>query len=650
MGSSRQDATWGKQSCWQAGIRAGLCAARELARRSRLESRLASKTACPTWRLILPAVCAAALAWAGADSERYIRDVRQLAAPEMKGRGAGSPELEKAAQYIARQFQAAGLQPLHGGSYLQPLTVSIGATLGPNNLFEVRSAAGAEKLRAGEDYLPFSFSSRSNVAGGVVFAGYGITAPEYNYDDYSNLDVKDKIVLVLRHEPQEFDTKSVFLAKDFTRHAELINKAINARNRGARALLIVSDRAAHSSEEDLLIKFGAAKGPEDAGLPVLQVKAAIVDRWFSATGKTVAGLGHEIDKDLKPQSFALPGSLELEIHVDIERQLATVNNVAGFLPGTSDEYIIIGAHYDHLGLGEHDSLAPTLVGQIHPGADDNASGAAGILELARLFANARQKKTPALRRGIIFLTFTGEELGLLGSNYYVNHPLEPLEKAAAMINLDMIGRVRKSKLYVGGVGTGTTLKPMVEELMKKHSFQADYSAGGYDASDHTSFTSKQVPVLFFFSGLHGDYHKPSDTWDKIDGPVTARVLDLIFDIAQKLDTAAERPQFVRAADVHGAGRATGSVGGGYGPYFGSIPDFGQAENGVKFADVREGSPAGKAGLKPGDILVEFDGKPVKNLYDFTYALRSKAVGDQVEVKVLREGQPLTAKVTLEQRR
>src|SRR5262249_53424233 len=209
MRSSPQDARCGKQFCLQAaGIRPGFRAVRQASPRSRLESRLASKTACPA---VLLTLCAAALAWAGADSERYLRDVRQLAAPEMKGRGAGSPELEKAARYMARQFQAAGLEPLNGKSYLQPLTVSTGATLGPSNLFEVRSAGGAEKPRAGEDYLPFSFSSRSNAAGGVVFAGYGITAPEYSYDDFTHLDVQDKIVLVLRHEPQEFDPKSVFL-------------------------------------------------------------------------------------------------------------------------------------------------------------------------------------------------------------------------------------------------------------------------------------------------------------------------------------------------------------------------------------------------------------------------------------------------------
>jgi len=586
--------------------------------------------------------------WAAADAERYLRHVRQLAAPEMKGRGAGTAELEKAARYIAQEFQAAGLQPLNGKSYFQPFALTTGATLGDKNVFEVRSGDHQQVLRAAQDFLPLSFSARSTASGAVVFAGYGITAPEYNYDDYTHLEVKGKIVLALRHEPQEANENSVFLGKSFTRHAEFINKAINARLHGAVALVVVNDRAAHAGEEDLLAKFGATMGPQDAGLPILQVKAAIADQWLTTTGKSLEQRQAEIDKTLQPQSAVLPETLRLNIGVDIERKLATVNNVAGIVPGATEEHLILGAHYDHLGLGEQHSLAPSLVGQIHPGADDNASGVAGLIELARLFA----APGPARQRGIVFLAFAGEELGLLGSGHYVNQPLLPLNKAVAMINLDMIGRVRGSKVFVGGMGTGSTFRFLIEEEAKKLSFQLDLSTGGLGSSgsDHTSFLSKQVPALFLFSGLHGDYHKPSDTWEKIDGPAAARLLEFVFEMAGKLAAAAERPQFVRGSEAPPAGASTGSVGGGYGPYFGSIPDFAERESGVKFADVREGSPAAKAGLKPGDILVEFDGKPVKNLYDFTYLLRSRKPGDRVEVAVRREGKPLRVEVTLEQRR
>src|SRR5205823_5446400 len=330
-----------------------------------------------------------------------------------------------------------------------------------------------------------------------------------------------------------------------------------------------------------------------------------------------------------------------------ERIVKTVHNVVGYLPGETSEYIVIGAHYDHLGLGEQFSMAPSMAGTIHPGADDNASGTAGVIELAR-----RLGAEPKPKRGILFLTFAGEELGLLGSSYYVNHPSLPLDKAVAMINMQMIGRVREGKVYIGGLGTGTTLRAMVDQVVPKYKLNVDFSdTTGYGSSDHTSFTTKQVPVLFFFSGLHSDYHKPSDTWDKIDAPGTVNVLKLVADVTKRLQDAPDRPQFVRVeppASAHGAS-ASGSTGSGYGPYFGSIPDFGDVPKGVKFADVREGSPAAKAGLRGGDILVEFDSKPIQNLYDFTYALRSKKPGDEVLVKVLRGNGTITATVRLTKR-
>jgi membrane-associated protease RseP (regulator of RpoE activity) len=268
-----------------------------------------------------------------------------------------------------------------------------------------------------------------------------------------------------------------------------------------------------------------------------------------------------------------------------------------------------------------------------------------VLELARMFTQRGEK----LDRGILFVTFAGEELGLLGSADWVKQPTHPLSDAVAMINMDMIGRIRDSKVYVGGVGTGTTLKPLLEKVAAKYNLKLAYSAGGYSASDHTSFVVKGIPSLFFFSGLHSDYHKPSDTWDKVDSNAAAQLLDLVADVATGLASAPDRPQFVKVegpgSSVPGAGEVRS-----YGPYFGSIPDFGEIENGVKFADVRPGSPADKAGLKAGDVLVKFGDQPIKNLYDFTDALRRRKVGDVVDVEVLREGKPVRASVTLEQRR
>jgi hypothetical protein len=321
--------------------------------------------------------------------------------------------------------------------------------------------------------------------------------------------------------------------------------------------------------------------------------------------------------------------------------------VLAYLPGKSDEYIIVGAHYDHLGYGNADSLAPSQIGQIHPGADDNASGTSGVLELARLFAPYKGQ----LPRGILFMSFAGEELGLLGSAHWAQQPTHPLDKAIAMLNMDMIGRIKDKKVYIGGVGTGSTFQSILTADAKNSAFQFEYSAGGYAASDHTSFVARRIPVLFFFSGLHSDYHKPSDTWDKINAPDAARLLDFIAGVIAQLDTAAARPKFITVAAEDPHSGVTGSGGGGgYGPWFGSIPDFGQSENGVRFSDVQPGSPAAKAGFKAGDVLVDFGGKPIHNLYDFTDALRASKVGDVVNVTVLRDGKPLKASVNLAQRR
>lgn len=605
--------------------------------------------ALPSLRLaVLGLLCVLPLAApaqdAAAKQQAYSHDVQVLASDKMEGRGAGTRGLERASQYIEKQFKAAGLKPAGERSYFQPFTVTTGARLSGGNHFIIGGNGAKKSLALNKDYLPLGFSSTGTISGPLVFAGYGATADEFHYDDYENLNVKGKIVVVLRYEPGAFQEKSG--DKGNTPHAAIFAKAINARNHGATAMILVNGSpAGHEKEEDVLLKFGHLSGPEDVGLPVVQVSNSIAGEWFKPASKSLAQLQQSIDHDLKPQSFALPETLQAEIAVNIEKTKATVNNVLGYLPGKSDEFIIIGAHYDHLGRGDSNSLAPSQIGQIHHGADDNASGTAGMLELARTFSGRRDQ----LDRGILFMAFAGEELGLLGSAHWVSHPTLPVGKAVAMINLDMIGRMKDSKLYIGGIGTGSTFKALLENAASKYHFDIAYSADAYAASDHTSFVAKKIPVLFFFSGLHADYHKPSDTSDKINSASATQIVDLVADVASTLDTAQAPPQFAAVAPSNAHGEGMGG-GGGYGPAFGSVPDFTETEDGVRFSDVRPGSPAAKAGLKPGDVLVEFGGKTIRNLYDFTDALRRSKVGDVVEVKVLRDGKPVQANVTLEQRK
>ena len=575
-----------------------------------------------------------------ADPSRYLDDIKSLTAPSMEGRGDDTKGLARAAHLLEKRYHELGLKPAGTNSYFQPFTVITGAKLQADNRFSVQEGDRKQGLKLNQDFVPFSFSSSGSVSAPVVFAGFGASADEFGYDDYAGVDVKDKIVVILRYEPAGFAEKSGNTG--LTRHSQLISKAINARNHGAKAVVLVNGKLGEG-EDDLLTRFGSVSGPANTGIVLVQVKNDVADRWFHAAGKSMADVQGQINHTTKPQSFAFPETLHMSINVDIETTRATVNNVLAYLPGKTDEYVIIGAHYDHLGRGNYDSLAPSQIGQIHPGADDNASGTAGVLELARVFAPLKGQ----LQRGVLFASFAGEELGLLGSAHWVQEPTLPLDKAVAMLNMDMIGRIKDDKVYIGGVGTGSTLKPMLEKAEAKSNFKVEYSAGGYSASDHTSFVTKHIPVLFFFSGLHSDYHKPSDTWEKINPQAAARLVDVVGNTGLELAEAPDRPSFVAVVEDK---PLAGGSGGGYGPYFGSIPDFGQVENGVKFSDVKPASPAEKAGLKAGDILVQFGDKPIKNLYDFTDALRRSKVGDVIDVTVLRDGKPVKASVKLEQRK
>ena len=609
----------------------------------------------PALRIFLLLAAALALAVGAATAnirgDRWLEDVKYLASPAMKGRGSGSPELTQAANYIAEQFKKIGLEPLNN-TYFQPFEAVVGAEMGRNNELALGGTT-RRSYRLRQDFLPLSFSAAAEKSAGVAFVGYGITAAEYNYDDYAGIDVNGKVVLVLRHEPQEENDQSVFRGRQITRHAGLVNKAINARNHGAAALVLVNDPVPHS--DDRLIPFGRIDGPSDLGIPVLQVKQSVAGEWMRRANRSLEDVQKAIDSDLSNQSFLLPADVELKIRTEVSQKKSILRNVIGFLPGTDpalrEQVIVIGAHYDHLGLGEEDSLSPSAVGQIHHGADDNASGTAGMMELARFFSEPENR----LRHSMLFMGFSGEEVGLLGSAHYVEAPLIPPERTIAMINLDMIGRVSRNRLYVGGVGTSPQFRQWIQEENQAGGFQLDFSDSGYGASDHMSFVRRDIPVLFFFSGLHADYHKPTDTWDKQQPEETAKVLTLVSRVAKRIDATNERLAFVRVErnrrdQEHGDAAAAAPAGDpgeqGYGAYFGSIPDFGELERGVKFADVREGGPAAQAGLRAGDILMTFDGKEVRSLYDFTYYLREKKPGDEVPVLVVRDGQELRVTVKL----
>jgi hypothetical protein len=323
----------------------------------------------------------------------------------------------------------------------------------------------------------------------------------------------------------------------------------------------------------------------------------------------------------------------------------TVRNVVGLVRGShprlAREAVVVGAHYDHLGLGGRHSMAADAIGEVHNGADDNASGTAALLEIARAAAANRDD----FRRTLVFAAFAGEELGLLGSAHYVEYAPVPIERTVAMINLDMIGRPA-GRIVLSGLDTSPALRQDVEAATRNRSIEVRAAGRGtaVASSDDASFRSRRVPALAFFSGFHGDYHRPSDDWDKIDVEGATEVARIALALVERIARRTTRPAFVPQSAPPPQGTPTS--GGGYGPYFGSVPDFTESDAGVRFSDIRPGSPADQAGLRRGDVLIRFDGQAIVTLHDFTYALRDKQPGDLVPVVVLRNGREVQAEVKL----
>jgi hypothetical protein len=585
------------------------------------------------------------------DAQRYLAHVKYLSSDALEGRGDGTPGLEKAAEYIAARFKDAGLQPAgDAGTYFQSFQAPVGSQLGPDSRLTFRIGQETIEARPNRDFVPFAAADKdkAHVSGQLVFVGYGIAAEEYKYDDYKSFDVTDKIVMVLTHEPREADPTSPFEGTNLTMHGHDRTKAMNAKYRNARAVLIVEDPVNHDgSEENLTHPFLAGQA-EELGIDAIRISRSLAQRLLKTQHRDLLEIQKQIDAKMTPASFQLT-NVEAEVYVDATRILKTVRNVVGLLPGTvpalADETVVIGAHYDHLGRGGRSSMDSKLIGQIHNGADDNASGVAGVLELAAAFA-----RDPAPRkRGYLFITFAAEELGLNGSAYWASHPTRPIDKVIAMLNMDMIGRVHDNQIILGGIGTSPSFPALVDTAAKAAGLELKSTRSGYGASDHTSFYVKNVPVLFFFSGLHSDYHRPTDDWDRINAVGATKVLAMVYEIASQLDDRDGRLQFTKVDEPMTTGNVKGA-GGGYGTYFGSIPDMTAEVKGVRFADIRPGSPAAKAGLQAGDVMVRFADKEVANLQDFSYLLRTHKPGDVVEVTVMRNDQPLTVDVKLDVRR
>jgi hypothetical protein len=556
--------------------------------------------------------------------------VRVLAAPEMEGRASGTPGAERAARHVAAEFQRLGLRPGGDGGWLQTFSVPTGVRLGEGNALALR-APTARSLALGRDFVPLTVSADGRQEGDLVFAGHGISAPELAWDDYAGLDVRGRVVLVLEGEPRRADPASPFRRPDAHHYTERTHKIINARERGAAGVLIAG------SGESLPVLHGVA---QSLSILAVALTRPAADALLAPAGTTAAAAAAAIDVAGAPGSFAVPGA-RLALQVSLVRERGRTANVIGILPGRDarlrEEAVVIGAHYDHLGRGGEGSLAPDA-GAIHHGADDNASGVAALLGLARTFAEAG-----GAPRTLVFAAFAGEEMGLLGSAHYVRAPAHPLARTVLMLNLDMVGRLRDRRLYVGGADSGSGLRELVTAQAGGLSLRLHGDPFG--RSDHTSFYAAGRPVLFLFTGAHADYHRPTDTWDKIDADGLREVTAFAARVVQVVATTPAPPAYARLSTPAGGGR------GGYGPYFGVVPEFGEGERaGVRVGGVRPGSPAEKAGVRAGDVIVVFAGLTVRTLEDFTFALRGRRAGDRVELTVEREGTARRLDATLEERR
>jgi hypothetical protein len=612
--------------------------------------------------------------------ERLRAHIEYLASDKLEGRRTGSPGANLAAEYVAREFSRYGLRRSIGYDtpgmshfeadspkrYMQQFPYVAGVELGKANKlsFSLADNVPLNELRVGDDWMPLGSSSNGQIeTGAAVFVGFGIAASELKYDEYSTVDARGKIAFAFTGTPDGDNPHG-----PFARYEDPRWKAIAAKNAGAKALILISQQRQFADEPLSRLQYNNSGG--EAGLPV----AIISSRAFFASpneSDLTVQLGLVKQGHTPTVTFKSPVTLS----VDITRRAVHAYNVVGILDGSDPtlkkEVIVIGAHYDHLGRGGEGSLAPKE-GDIHHGADDNASGTAGLLELARIFSEQR----PRPKRTLVFIAFSGEEEGLLGSNYYVNHPIVPLANTVAMINMDMIGRMKNKSLIIGGVGSAPEWRSTVERanLWQGMTVTANGSSGqpppsgslpmvvgangrvvvandmtkqflltlnedGFGPSDHSSFYAKQVPVLFFWTGTHEDYHKPSDTADKINYDDEARILSFVARIARDLDASDKRPSYT-VAKSESTGRSTG-----FRVYLGTIPNYADSSDGLLLDGVRDDSPAAKAGIKAGDKIVKLAGRDVHNVYDYTYALGEMRAGQEYEVELLRGGERITLKIT-----
>ena len=585
----------------------------------------------------------------GAQTSKTRAHVETLASPRLEGRLAGSNGEKLASDYLVAELKKIGATSLPGQKdFLLPFEFTAGTKDGGSTISLASAKNGVVggvvfgsvgSAGAGAPVRALSFSDNGDVEGALVFAGYGIVVPEsqgFAYDSYATLDVKDKVVVVLRYFPEEAEPKTKGI---LSRYADLRYKAMAARQHGAKAMIVVTGPNSPNAGELAPMTFDTAIA--GSGIVAVSVTGDVASKMFA--DKPLAAAQKALD-DANPHAagFALPG-VTVKVHAEVVREKRTGHNVVAYLPATTPvtatakPWVAIGAHFDHLGHGEAGNTLAGKddAGKTHFGADDNASGSAAVLAIAATLARQPRK------RHVLVGLWSGEELGLIGSSAFSTTPPVPLDAIAAYLNFDMVGRMQDNKLTVQAAGSSPAWARIIEQANVVAGFDLAVQDDPYQPTDVATFNAAGIPSLSFFTGTHADYHKPSDTADKIDYEDLDRVVDFAAAIARRLEDTAEAPAFAKVDQQlqQGAGRA------GVRLFTGTIPDYSTEVKGLLLGGVVGGGPAELAGLKKGDVIVEIAGQTIANIYDYTYALDILKIGQPAKVVYLRDGKKLETTLT-----
>jgi hypothetical protein len=578
--------------------------------------------------------------------------IRWMADPAREGRKTGTEGARATAGWISDHFSSNGLRAFDGG-YLRGFDFPAGVEAkGEGNAVKLKVGERADVLEFGKEFRPLGFSDSGEVEGDLVFGGYGLSAPEgaggkFGYNSFEGMDLKDKVVLCFRYVPEGVDAER---RQHLNRYAGVRYKAMLARERGAKAVLFVAGpNSANAGELMALTDDSSVSG---SGIIAASISGGAAERLVASTGKTLKELQSALDSENPHVEPAFPvKGVRVSVKASVRHRRGNDANVVGYIPagsGQTKEWVVIGAHYDHLGRGGG-SNSMAKAGEetaVHPGADDNASGTAVMLELAAFLAAEREKKPESFKRGIIFAGWSGEEIGLLGSASFVERPPVEIGGVVAYLNFDMVGRLRDNKLTLQGIGSSSQWRKLIEKRNVAAGFQLSLQNDPYLPTDTTSFYPKRIPVLNFFTGSHEDYHRPQDTAEKIDVEGIERIGRFASTLVMDVVGAADRIPYERVerSSENAGNRETLRA------YIGTIPDYGTEVKGVKITGVRAGSPAEKGGLKGGDVIIGFGSAKVANIYDYTYALDAVKIGQRVEVRVIRGDNEVSLQVVPEARK